>query len=65
MSVVFRENFLLHITKRSSMDGPSKSMTIRLDLYSLPCQRTRENPIEPSMFLRIFDSACSWRCFAF
>jgi hypothetical protein len=38
ISVVFSENFLPHITKRSSIDGPSRSITIRLDLYSFPCQ---------------------------
>lgn len=36
--VVLRENFLLHIIKRSSIDGPSKSITIKFDLLSFPCQ---------------------------
>ncbi len=33
MRVVFRVNFLPHIAKRSSTEGPRRSITMRLDLY--------------------------------
>lgn len=47
------------------MDGPNRSITIRLDLYSLPCQYTLEKPVDPYMFLSIFASDISCRCLAF
>lgn len=65
MIVVLSENFLPHITKRSSMDGPNSSITIRLDLYSLPCQKTLGKPYDPYMFFSIFASDISCRCLAF
>jgi len=47
------------------MDGPKSSITIRLDLYSLPCQKTLGKPYDPYMFFSIFASDISCRCLAF
>lgn len=63
--VVFRLNFRLHITNRSSMVGPNRSITIRFDLNSFPCQWTLENPIPPSKFFNILAYANSWGCLDF
>jgi hypothetical protein len=54
MRVVLRLNFRPHIAKRSSTEGPIKSITMKLDLYSVPCQCTFEKPTPPSRFFRIF-----------
>ena len=48
MRTGFSEKFLSHTTNRSSIDGPSKSMTMRLDLRYVPASAPLQTPPLPS-----------------